>query len=522
MACQDGVYKYDSNNTGLYIAEEECVGVVADNAIFEQAEPNSYSDFGGKTTNKARSMLNPGRKQRKGSPVDVEASGGFNQDFTQNNTTRRLQEFFFADVRERGASHPYNGAQNNVTAVVAADKSYAVAGGFSAGTKAGTLMWASGFEKSANNGLKHIASVSASKITVTETLVDNPAVGTTARLAEVGFEFEAGVVGLKVEGGATYLEVNASKTFDFTTLKLLPGEWIFVGGDASLTNFGAGNTGYARVSKIEAGKLYFDLAYFEAPASNVGTTSTLQIFYGLLIRDESDPELIKRRTVTMLRSISGKESTKDRVAELLTGSAGNELTLNLAQADFVTCDLGYISSRHVVLDESVDSGAFKSWQFNNLPVDDAYNTSSDIGVLRMFEVKGVNQNPAPLFAYATDAKITINNGITPNKAIGVMGAFDTSAGNFKVSGSVTAYYNNADSLRLASSNVDIGMVLMAAKNKSGWLFDLPTVSVGSGSAQVELDNAIKIPLDSEAAESKFGHTLLHVKFKYLPQAAMFQ
>lgn len=520
MTCQDGVFKYDSNNTGLYIAEETCPGVVADNAVFEQAEPNSYSDFGGKVTNKARNMLNPGRKQRKGSPVDLEASGGFNQDFTQNNTTRQLQAFFFADVRERGASHPYNGQQFPITAVAA--DGYSIAGGF-VGKAAGTLLLAENFENASNNGLKHISAVTASKVTTTESLTVNAAPSEKSRLSEVGFEFELGAVALKIQNGSTWLEVNTGKTFDFTTLNLLRGEWIFIGGDSTASRFDLTTVGYARVSKIEAGKLYFDLAYFgDGAASKDGAATKLQIFYGLLIRDEEDPELIKRRTLTLLRKISGSEAESNRVAELLTGSAGNELTLNLAQADFVTCDLGYISSRHIPLDESVDAQAFKNWKFENTPVDDAFNTSSDIGVLRMFEVKAGTQNPTPLFAYATDAKITISNGITPNKAISVMGAFDTSAGNFKVSGSVTAYYNNADALRLASSNVDIGMVLMAAKNKSGWMFDLPTLSVGSGSLQVEMDNAIKIPLDSEAAESQFGHTLLHVKYKYLPQVAMFQ
>jgi hypothetical protein len=48
---------------------------------------------------------------------------------------------------------------------------------------------------------------------------------------------------------------------------------------------------------------------------------------------------------------------------------------------------------------------------------------------------------------------------------------------------------------------------------------MPLLSLGDGRLNVEQDQPITLPLDTNAAESKFGHTLLYQSFPYLPTAA---
>lgn len=504
--------KIDSNITGLAFAEESALKTLPGSPVWYGLEPNSYSDMGGELSTVARSPIDPSRQNKKGTITDLDASGGFNIDYTKSNLKRLLQGFFFADARELPTTKPLNGTAVAITGATAADDRYAAASGLSI-FAAGQMVFASGFGNSANNGLKVVVSSAAGYVEVGDGLTDEASPPAAATLECVGFQFASADVAVNVTGGVVSLTCTAG---DFTAVPgMIPGAWVFIGGDGASTRF-ANNVGYARVKSVAAKALVFDDTTFTA-ATEAGTGKTIQLFTGTIIKNEKTAGLIKRRTFQIERTLGfGPTSTQ---AEYLEGAVANEFTLNVPQADKLNCDLSFIAC-----DNTHRSGEpgdeIKSGTRVSALGEDAYNTSRDIYRIKMAVVDPANSNPTALFGYVSEATVSINNNISPNKAVGILGAFDTSAGNFEVAGSVTAYFTTVSAVKAVRANADVGMSVIGASKNSGFVFDIPLMSLGGGRLNVEKDAPITVPLEPSGAENANGYTMLYETFPYLPNLAM--
>lgn len=500
--------KIDSNVTGLRYAEEASLRTLPGSPVFHPLEPNSYSDFGGQISTVARNPINPSRQRKKGVTTDLDASGGFNQDLTMNNTTRLMQGFFFADIREKKTTAPMNGTATAITGVTSADDTYAADTGLT-GFAAGALVLATGFGVTANNGLKSVSSAStATALVVNEALEDEASPPATAKVETVGFEFPEGDVSIALNGALVRL---VSSGTDLTTLGLIPGEWVFLGGDSASARF-ENNSGFARIGTLTETYLEFDKVSW-TPQVEAAGTKEIRIFFGSVLKNEDDPSLIKRRTYHVERTLG--QDANGTMSEYLVGAVPNELTLNIAQADKVNIDLTFVA---VDNEQRTGQQGVKAGTRPALDPADAFNTSSDFSRIKLASVTA-DAAPDPLFAFATEMTLTINNNVTPNKAIGVLGAFDTSAGTFEVGGSMTAYFADVNAVKAVRDNADITMDIIMLKRNAGMLFDIPLLSLGDGRLSVEQDQAITLPLETNAAESVFRHTLLFQSFSYLPNLA---
>lgn len=510
MVC--AINKIDSNLTGLAFAEEECLKQLPTTPVWYGLEPNSYSDFGGELSTVARAPIDPSRQNKKGTITDLDASGGFNIDFTKSNLTRLLQGFFFADARELPATKPLNAAAVELTSVNSGTKTYAAASGLAAFV-AGQLVFASGFTNAANNGLKTVASSTAGTVVVAETVVTEASPPAAAKLQTVGFQFASGDINLAVVSGVPSLVATAA---DFTTLPgLIPGLWVFIGGDDSANRF-ANNVGYARIKSIAAKAIAFDDTTF-TPVDESGAGKSLRIFVGTAIRNEKTPSLIKRRSYNIERQLGeGPTSTQ---AEYLEGAVANEFTLNIPQADKLNADLTFIACDNT--HRSGESGdEIKAGTRVSALGEDAYNTSSDIYRIKMSVIDPASSNPSALFGYVSEANVSINNNVSPTKAIGTLGAFDTSAGNFEVGGSITAYFTTISAVRAVRQNADVGLSVIGASKNAGFVFDIPLLGLGGGRLNVEKDAPITVPLEPAGAENANGYTMFYEAFSYLPNLAM--
>lgn len=503
-------YKIDSNNTGLRFAIEKCLKqlpvLATDGAdpVWRPLEPNSYGDMGANVTTVARNPINASRQRQKGVVTDLEATASFQMDLTGKNHLYMLQSYMFALPREKPTTVPLNGTAVPITGVTAAS-GYAMADSFASTVQVGDLVMASGFTNAANNGLKTVTSVGVGLVMVAG-LVDEVAPPATASLEVVGVEGGDTDLGINVTGSVVTL---TSATLDFTTLGLIPGEWIYVGGDTAAHSF-ANNQGFARVDAIAAHALTLGKTSWTAQTEAAAAGKTVRLFLGTVIRNEDDPTKIQRTSLQFERTLGS--DADGTMSQYIIGAVANEFTLNVPQAEKITAELAFVACDAV---GRTGLEGLKTGSRPALEASDAFNTSSDLRRVA-FSITGDTQ---PLFVYATDLNLKINNHASGAKALGVLGNFDINVGVFEVGGSVTAYFQDVRAMNAVRNNSDVTMDIILVKNNIGLVWDVPLMALGNGMVAVEQDQSITVPLDTMAAQSSFGHTLLYVHFPYLPNAA---
>jgi len=539
--------KIDSNSTGLSYTEEASIGVLKAVPVFIPLEPNSYSDFGGELTTLARNPINSSRQRKFGVVVDLDASGGLNTDLTQTNLQDLLQGFMFASHR---AKQEIKNTAGDDTEIVSIDAggiiTFGTADPSTVGFVANQLVHVTGFPTAANNGLFYVVAVTATTMTIG--VADGAKAGAATTTAEtasaanfsgatagsagsvvaVGYEFAAGEVDVTAGAGFPVITMAAA---GHAALNLIPGEWIHVGGDAAglrLTTALDVNSGFMRVRAVDAtaDTVSIDKSQFTL-ATEADATQTVQVFTGRMLKNELGA-LITRRTYQLQRTL-GKPDDTDPLdqSEYIVGAVPSEITINMATADKVNLDLSFVGTdneqRTSTTGPKSKDGTLNSVE-TTLVESDAFNTSSDFTRIKMAIVDPADSAPSALFAFATDVSLTINNNVSPNKAIGCLGAFEVTAGTFEVGGDITAYFSDIAAVTAVRNNSQITLDMHLVKANAGITIDVPLLSLGDGRANIEQDEPITLPLSNQAAtaakiDSTLDYTLSFTFWDFLPTFA---
>lgn len=498
--------KQDSNQVGLYLSRE-VNGALDVNPVFETREPNSYGKFGAEYKKVKRNPFNVSRQNAKGTTSDADTSGEWNEDVTQNNMYSLLEGFFFAAMRKKSVAA--------VTAIVTPDNEYTVADGTI--FPVGSIVAASGFANGANNGAKHVTAVDATHVTVSEVLAAE-APGASALLTRVGVRAAAGDAKLSIVGNLVMLAFTA---YNPAGLGLIPGEWVFVGGDLAATQFATVKPGYARVSSVDVAgkKIYFD-KFTSVAAADIGAGKTIEIYTGFLVKNEDDPDLIVKSTFTAERPL-GKDDDGTQ-SENLSRFVFNSLKWNSPLTNKVSVDVTGIGLDYDTRDgvEGLLSKTVAGATVTKALREEAFNTSTNVYRIRLSLIDPTTYAPTPLFARVTEFSVTINNNATAAKSQGDLGGFDTTVGQFDVSAAMTAYFSTVAAITAIKNDDDCTFDAIYAKHGAGIILDLPLVSVGGGNLTIAQNQPIMMPLTNDAAESPFGHTALINFFPSLPAVAM--
>lgn len=523
MTCEK--FTIDSNVVGLSYATEDCIGKLPDvvpdsgaqdGGVWYPLDPNEFDDFGGEVTTIARNPINSSRQRKKGVVTDLEASGGFNQDVTQNNLTRLMQGFFFADARERVSTHPISGSSLltiTVVDVIALGSKINVGAGKGVKFAVGDILKLSGMSIATNNRTDIVVvSISVDELTVSGTLADETATAST-KLEKIGFQFPDSGAGIVFGAGEALTLTRAAGSFITDGYNV--GEWIFIGGDTAATQFDNNAPGFARIEAVGATALTLKEPTW-VPVTEAGEAGeTIQIYFGTFIRNEETQSLIKRRSYQLERTLG--QDTDGIQSEYLVGAVPNEFTLNVTSAEKMTADLSFVA-----MDNQLRSGltGLKPGTRVPLVVEDAFNTSTDVYQMRLFILDPLKATPKSLYAKVMEATITINNNAAGLKAIGTLGSFDINVGDFEVGGDMEAYFSTVEAVRAVKNNADVGFNMISTKDNSGFVYDIPLLSLGGGRVEVEKDEPIKLPVENSGAENAMGFTMGATYFSYLPTVAM--
>ena len=515
------VPKIDSNITGLAYAEEAQLGLLpgegglGGSPVWYRLNPNSYNDFGGEIITVAPNSINPSRQRRKGVTTDLNASGGFNHNLTYRNLTNLMQGVFFADLRVKGEE-----AVTLVDIDLANPDEYEVAS--TTGFIVGNLIIGRNFANAANNALNVVTAIVANtSIEVASGQLVDETPGADAIVKVVGFQFADADAVIDVSGDLPALTSTA--VADLTVFGIVPGQWVYIGGDIAANTFtAAANNGFKRVRSVTADAITFDKSDAAMVADSGVAGKTIRLFFGDVLRNETGA-LITRRTYNIERTLGAPDdaSPAQIQSEVLIGAIPNEVSLNIPQADLASVDITFVAT-----DNAQRDGATGPKQTGVIEPEAAseYNTSSDVGRIRLGVVSNTDEAPTALFAYVTEATININNNVTPNKAVGVLGAFDVTAGTFEVSGELTAYFSNVAATQAVRANASVTLDISFVKDNTAMIIDLPLISLGDGRLNIEVDAPITLPLSTDAASGQdvstdLDHTALITYFDYVPSAA---
>lgn len=506
--------KIDSNVTGLRYAQETSLKVLPGTPDWIALEPNSYADFGGEISTVARNPINPSRQRKKGVTTDLDASGGFNTDLTQTNLQDILQGFMFADLRVKTDL-----AVATVDTGDTTDDYEPASGG--TGFRVNDLLFAAGFAAAGNNGLKKVTgTVTATSVPVTTPL--SPATGQTGKITRVGHEFATGDLQVTVPGGGAFPRLTTT-TKDLTQLGLIPGEFIFVGGDLTAEKFAtAADNGWARVRSVATNIIEVDKTQGTWVA-DTGSGKTIRLFFAARLLKNETGSLIKRRSYQLERTLGAPDDAfpSQIQSEYIVGAIASEAVLNIPGQDKVTLDLSFVG---LDVEQRTGVTGVKSGNRPALVEADAFNTSSDVSRIKLHVFDPTVSNPAALMAFIRELTLTVSNNVSPNKAVGVLGAFEVTAGTFEVSATLQAYFADVQALQAVRGNSDVTLEVHLVKSNSGISIDVPLASLGDGRPTVEQDEPIIVPLSLQAATgakltTALDHTLMIMFHDFLPAAA---
>lgn len=375
-------------------------------------------------------------------------------------------------------------ALTTTTATVAAGSTF----------NAGMLVLASGFATSANNAATFVvaSSTSTSVVFPISSFIAEATPPATASIRVVGFQGASGDLVAVTAGGNKI----TSTTLDFTTLGLVPGQWIRPNGFATISN-----NDFCRVSAIAAHILSLD----RVPSgwvADTGSAVVVSIYVGDFLING-----------TTLRSNTIERQYLDQspvTYEYLTGQTLDQFSIDASAQKIATYIKTYIGASGLT-----QTSRFAGATDIAAATSGVLNTAANVGRIGFdgSNITGPN--------YVMAAKLDIKNNLRRQAAVGSISAIGIGNGEFTVSGSLDTYFGDKTVLDKIINNTLTSFDIRLGKtdaNKDALLFDFPSIKLSAGSPSVSGKNAdVHLTASFQAILSAtYGYTMSISRFWFLP------
>lgn len=487
MSCEN-TSGANTNATSLSVTKDETFDA---NTKWLNMEPNDITSFAASLEKTARDPITQDRQRRKGTITSLTASPQFTADLTMDMVAYFMPSFMFS-VWKGIQPESYETVD-----AIGASSTYTVETG-GAVLEAGTLVYASGWSMPENNGLKTVASSTATTVVVNETLVDETA-SDSAKLYVVGVRGAAGDIQLDANGDLI------STTLDFTTLGLYVGQSIHVGGQTTVNRFDtAGTFGQARIAAIETNKLTLERATDFAEDTGAGKEIDL-VFSGFCRNVAVDDADFLKQFLHM----EAAYDTTPVLYEYADCCIPNTLAINNALQDKVTVDLGFVGK-----DVPPPTDTPRDGTHEDQTRVEAFNTTRDITRLAVAGNLATGDT-----VFFKDTNISINNNVQSEYVLGKLPAEFINFGNFEVDIDTQVVFGNADILTAIRNNTSLSLEMAYQNNEGGFTLYMPSGTFGDGSKNFERNAKVKLttPFMVERDET-LGWSLGVSLFWYLPTA----
>lgn len=516
-----------TNSTNLQYAVEETLGVLPTAPIWKQVEPNTINTLGATITTVARSPISRNRQARKGTVTDLDAAIEYEADLTNDSFNDFAEGFIYAtgtfDTLHSGAL-----GEN-----LAADDALTIGGtppGFThdaltAALPAGRLIYARGFTNVINNGLFAVgASGSTTETPVTGSpsfVAETPSNEANATLEIAGWRFT----------DLTWTDATdtiGSVAVDLTTIGLVVGQTVHIGGLAAGQQFTNG-VAFGRVRTIAANTITLDKvtgALKTAAADQ--TAAAVDLLFGTFIRNvpvgtagtASNIPGATNRSAFIERSYQFEtawdnlfDGPSETGYEYNLGNFANQLAWALPLTDKSTATFSFVGTdaEPPVRPASRKTNAATPRQ----PVQTtAYNTSADFVRLRVQDAS--DNDVAVCFK---DLTLTLLNNVSPEKALGTLGAKFVNYGNFDVTFEGAVIFTSPTVISAIRNNDTVTFDMILRNVDGGISVDFPSLTLGDGGRDLPVNESVQVALTGTAVQDSTFNTSIGITvFPVLPQS----
>lgn len=486
----------DPNLIGVLPGEDGQPGL----PTWYELEPNAIGTIGAEISTVARNPISKNRQRRKGTIVDLDSSADFEQDLTISAFEDFVEGFVFSK---------FIGAGNYPATAVTAPNTYVATG--SPVLVANTLVYGVGFTNAANNGLKIcVAGGAPGSVVVLETLITEtpPA---SAKVEVAGFRTATGDLSVDVTTNPGQILIDsAAGIFTSAGLGIEPGCEVWFGGEESTNQFfEPQNRGFLRVLEVTASQLVCDKP--KVPwVDEAGATQSVDIYVGRFLRNVAvDDADFLERSFQFEVGYDNLGATGNTEYEYSKGNYCNTVAFGLPLTDKSTFNPTFIGTDTL------------SPQGNRKPNADtpirpikntAFNTTQDCARLRITDIDGTG--------ITTDFKsltLTLNNNVSPEKVLCVLGARFMNYGNFEVDLETQVLFTSSAVVSAIRENTTVGLDFSLRNDNGGIFVDVPSMTLGGGGKDFPVNESVLVNLTGQAfIDDVLRYSIGITEFTYLP------